>query len=137
MRIGVVAQVAEVGVETIRFYERRGLIAQPPKPTQGNARQYPLATVKRIQFIRQAQNLGFSLQEIEELLRLKMTSSTNCAAVQAQASLKLIEVNQKIEKLLAIQHQLKALISACPGGDNTTQRCSILSAIDKSDVSEK
>ena len=137
MRIGAVAQAAKVGVETVRFYERRGLIAQPPKPTQGNARQYPLATVKRIQFIRQAQNLGFSLQEIEELLRLKMTSSTNCAAAQVQASLKMVKVNQKIEKLLAIQHQLKALISAFPGGDNTTQRCSILNAIDKGEVALK
>ncbi len=137
MRIGAVAKAAEIGVETVRFYERRGLIVQPPKPRQGNARQYPLATVKRIQFIREAQNLGFSLQEIEELLRLKMTSSADCADVHAQASAKLVEVNQKIEQLKVIQHQLKALISSCPGEGNTTQCCSILNAIDKGDVAEK
>ena len=134
MRMGAVAQAGEIGVETVRFNERRGLIVQPTKTRQGNARQYPLATVKRIQFIRQAQNLGFSLQEIEELLRLKMTSSTDCADVQAQASAKLIEVNQKIEQLMAIQHQLNALISAFPGEGNTTQCCSILNAIDRGDA---
>ena len=137
MRIGAVAQAAEIGVETVRFYERRGLIVKPPKSRQGNARQYPLATVKRIQFIRQAQTLGFSLQEIEELLRLKETSTTDCADVQAQASAKLVEVSQKIEQLKAKQHQLRALISACPGEGNTTQCCSILNTIDKGDVAEK
>ena len=137
MRMGAVAQAAEVGVETVWFYERRGLIVQPPKPRQGNAYQYPLATVKHIQFIRQAQKLGSSLQEIAELRHLKMKSSTDCADVHAQASAKRVEVNQKLNQLKAIQHQLKALISVCPGEGNTTQYCSILKAIDKGDVAEK
>jgi len=137
MRMGAVAQAAEVGVETVRFYERRGLIVQPPKPRQGNAYQYPLATVKHIEFIRLSQNLGFSLQEIAELRHLKTKSSTDCADVHAQARVKLVEVNQKINLLKAIQHQLKALISVCPGEGKTTQYCSILIAIDKGDVVEK
>ena len=66
-----------------------------------------------------------------------MKSSTDCADVYAQASAKLVEVNQQLNQLKAIQHQLKALISACPGEGDTTQYCSILNAIDKGDVAEK
>ena len=71
MTIGKVADVVGVGVETIRFYERRKLIEQPSRPREGGYRNYSDATVKRLHFIRRAQELGFSLKEIAELLELR------------------------------------------------------------------
>ena len=70
MRIGEAATCAGVSVETIRFYETEGLIDQPRKPQGGGFRDYPMATVDRIRFVRQAQEIGFSLREISELLSL-------------------------------------------------------------------
>ena len=87
MTIGKAARNADAGVETIRFYERQGLIAQPPKPLSGY-RIYSYETVKRIRFIRQAQALGFSLREIRELLSLKADPSADCADVRDQAEAK-------------------------------------------------
>jgi MerR family mercuric resistance operon transcriptional regulator len=79
MRISEAARAAAVGVETVRYYERRGLIERPPRPATGGYRSYPPDTVQRILFIRQAQGLGFTLSEIEELLALRADPSADCA----------------------------------------------------------
>ncbi len=114
MRIGTAAKTAGVSVETVRFYERQGLIGQPSRPIDGGYRSYPSATVGRIRFIRQAQDLGFALKEIDELLSLKADPSTDCADVRARASAKLEDVKVKIARLVAIQSALQDLIGACP-----------------------
>ncbi|NND00338.1 MAG: MerR family DNA-binding protein [Gammaproteobacteria bacterium] len=132
MRIGTVAKEAGVGVETIRFYERKGLIAQPPKPAEGVFRQNSPEVVVRILFIRQAQALGFSLNEIEELLHLRTEPSTDCADIRTRAEKKLLEVNRKIGQLVSIQNALQTLIHACPGQGRATECCSILGAMDPS-----
>ena len=87
MTIGNAAGAAGVGIETIRFYERNGLIEQPPKPAGGGFRVYPADTVRRVRFIRQGQELGFSLRQIGELLSLKADPATDCsdAGRRAQA----------------------------------------------------
>src|SRR3546814_1209070 len=84
--IGRAARKAGVGVETIRFYERKGLIAQPPKPARAGFRHYPEETVERIRFIRQAQELGFSLREVCELLDLRPDPQADAADVRARAT---------------------------------------------------
>lgn len=83
MTIGKAAQAAGVGVKTIRFYERRGLIEQPPRPVSGGFRTYSRETVRRIRFICQAQGLGFSLREACDLLILRADGSASVAAARS------------------------------------------------------
>ena len=128
MTISKAARKAGVGVEAIRFYERRGLIEQPPKPESSGFRDYPMETVQRIRFIRQAQEIGFSLREIEELLSLRADPAADCADVREQAKAKLGEVNRKIAGLEKISGALQELIAACPGS-GALRTCSILEAL--------
>jgi MerR family mercuric resistance operon transcriptional regulator len=134
MRISTVAKKAGVGVETVRFYERRGLITQPPRPLDGGFRDYPAEIVDRIQFIRQAQNLGFALKEVDELLSLRSDPSTDCADVRERARAKLEDVSQKIVRLIAIQSALQDLIDACPGKGPAARRCCILGALEPNTI---
>lgn len=129
MRIGEVAEKAGVGVETIRFYERKGLIEQPRKPGDGGYRSYSPETVERVRFVRQAQRLGFSLQEINELLLLKADPETDCADVRQRAQAKLGEVNEKIARLGAIQAALQSLIRECQGQGPASSGCPILDSL--------
>ncbi len=134
MRISQAARRAGVGVETVRFYERQGLISQPPRPSTGGFRSYPSETVERIRFVRQAQDLGFSLKEIDELLSLRADPSTDCADVRGRAKAKLEDVNEKIVRIIAIQSALQDLINACPGQGTAARRCSILGAMGASEI---
>ena len=126
--IGKAAVAAGVGVETIRFYERKGLIDQPPKPLDAGFRVYPEETVQRIRFIRQAQEIGFSLSEIDELLSLRADPTADCAHVRERASAKLEEVDRKIEQLGRIRSALNELIAACPGR-GALRECSIMASL--------
>ncbi len=128
MTIGRLAVAAGVGVETVRFYERRGLIQQPPKPSGAGFRVYPEETERRIRFIRQGQELGFSLREIQELLSLRADPAANSADVHKRATAKLAEVNRKITELERIRTALETLIGACPGG-GALGACSIMDAL--------
>lgn len=128
LKIGRAAERAGVGVETIRFYERRGLIDQPPTPADGH-RRYPAETVRRIRFIRQAQQIGFSLNEIGELLSLRADPSADCADVRDRAAAKVEEVDSKIAELNRIRRALEDVIAACPGRGNVGA-CTILEALD-------
>ncbi len=129
MTIGKAAREAGVGVETIRFYERKGLIEQPRKPQGAGFRVYPDETVHRIRFIRQAQELGFSLREIEDLLSLRADPKTDSGDVRERARAKVTEVNRKIVELERIRSALEALIAACPGG-GALRACSIMDALE-------
>lgn len=128
LTIGKAAQTAGVHVETIRFYERRGLIEQPPKPPGATFRVYPLETVRRVRFIRQAQELGFSLREAKELLSLQASDSSDCSDVQTRARAKLDEVDRKIAHLKRMRAGLEGLVMACPG-QGEIQACTILEAL--------
>jgi MerR family mercuric resistance operon transcriptional regulator len=123
--IGEAARQAGVGVETIRFYERRGLVEQPRKPQGSGFRSYTPEQIERIKFIRQAQQLGFSLREIQELLSLRADPKADCSMIRAQAAAKLDEVRRKIEQLHQIGSALEALIAVCPGR-GSLKACSIL-----------
>ena len=128
MTISKAASEAGVGVETIRFYERKGLINQPLKPTYGGYRIYPEETVERVRFIRQAQELGFSLREIDELLALRADPKVDSSEVRKRAVVKMNEVDQKIGQLETIRTALNTVIAACPGS-GSTEVCSILDAL--------
>lgn len=128
LTIGRVADRAGVGVETVRYYERRGLIEQPPRPGGSGVRAYSDEIVRRICFIRQAQELGFSLNEIDELLTLRADPDADCSEVRERATVRLEDVEQKIEQLVQIRGALERLIAACPGRGALTS-CSILEEI--------
>ncbi len=128
LKIGQVAGLAEVGVETIRFYERRGLIEEPPRRASGY-RQYPPEAVARIRFIRRAKGLGFSLQEIKELLALRVDTDTTCADVKDRATAKILDLQGKIATLEEMRAALEAMVASCSGSGPLTE-CPILEAMD-------
>ena len=113
MTIGRVAGAAGVNVETIRFYQRLGLVAQPAKPS-GGVRRYPEDTVLRVSFIKRAQQLGFSLAEIGHLLELEKARS--CAKTHDLAVMKLMAVEARIADLDRIRRMLRTLVAQCETG---------------------
>jgi len=130
MRISEAARAAGVGVETIRFYERKGLVEQPRRPVHGGGfRSYSAETVERVRFIRQAQEIGFSLKEIKDLLSLRVDPDADCGEVRAHARSKLDEVNRKIASLKEMKAALEELIEVCPGPGAALGECSILEAL--------
>lgn len=128
VRISEVARAAQVGVETVRFYERRGLITQPVRPADGGLRSYPEQVAVQIRFIRQAQELGFSLGEIEDLLSLKSEPDTDCSEIRRCALDKREDVDLKIKRLRRLRGTLTKLIDACPG-EGALDSCSIIDAM--------
>ena len=130
LSIGKVAQLAEIGIETIRFYEREGLIAEPPRRESGY-RQYPEDTVARLRFIRRAKELGFSLKEIKELLSLRIGLQTDCADIQERAEVKIHDIERKIQTLQRMKKALANLVAACPGR-GPVRDCPILDALEDS-----
>lgn len=124
LTIGRVAKLSGVGVETIRYYEREGILQQPGRP-QGSVRVYPEETVHRLHFIKRAQELGFSLQEIQELLSLRAKPSGSCPKVRVKAEAKLKQIETKIEDLRRIQSALVMVKERC-GSQLPTDRCLVL-----------
>lgn len=112
--IGKAAKSAGVGVETIRFYEKRGLITQPAAQ-HGKYREYPLNVVTRIHFIKRAQELGFTLAEIRELMRMSESPGSNRKDVKELAEKKVETIRGKIADLQQLENTLTHLISACNG----------------------
>ncbi len=126
LTIGLVAKTAGVNIETIRYYQRVGLVAEPAKPLTG-FRVYPTATIDRIRFIKRAQKLGFSLQDIAHLLAL---GNGHCADVRAQAETKLTQIEAQIKDLQSMRKTLKKLITECTR-DNTSGHCPIVQSLTK------
>ena len=110
LTIGAFARAADVNVETIRFYQRKGLLPEPDKP-YGGIRRYGEADVARLRFVKTAQRLGFSLEEIGELLRLE--DGTHCAEARALAEHKLKDVRGKLADLARMETALSGLVRAC------------------------
>ena len=114
LTIGQLAKEASVNVETIRYYERRGLIPKPPRPDSGY-RRYPLEHVARLELIKRAKELGFSLKEISELLSLRVNPKTTCSDVKRRAELKIADIEEKIRVLRRMERALRKLADACRG----------------------
>ena len=129
LTIGQVAREAGIGVETIRFYEREGLLEQPPRRSSGY-RQFDGEAIDRLRFIKRAQRLGFTLQEIRELLALKLDSAATRADVRQRAEAKVADIDARIAELKRMKRALAPLIAACDGKGRLAG-CPILDAIDR------
>jgi Hg(II)-responsive transcriptional regulator len=112
LTIGRIARLAKVGIPTIRFYERAGLL---PKPTRSvsNYRVYTNDTVTRIRFIRRAQQLGFTLKEIKELIMLRASRRTTCAEMRSRAHEKIADIKSRILSLRRMRRALAKLAEEC------------------------
>lgn len=128
LTIGQLAKNAGVNVETIRYYERRGLMPEPPRRESGY-RQYGPDFVVRIQFIKRAQELGFSLNEIAELLALRVDSNAVCSDVKQRAEVKIANIETKIQTLQQMKQALVALVAVC-NENGTTSECPILETLE-------
>lgn len=131
MTIGVVAKLSEVNIQTIRFYERKGLVL-PEARSDSGYRQYTEDAVRRVRFIKHAQEIGFSLREISELLALRIDDATTCASVRNKAEEKIADVEDKIRKLEQIRGALNGLVAQCDIGKPVSD-CPILEALDEVD----
>jgi Hg(II)-responsive transcriptional regulator len=129
LSIGQVARQAGVGVETIRFYEREGLLEEPPRRASGY-RQYSKLVVTRLHFIKRAQKLGFSLKEISELLLLRVDSHTSCEEVKQRTEAKIAEVERKLVELQHMRQALLQVHSLCTG-QGPTGHCPMLDALEQ------
>lgn len=128
LRIGQLASEADVHIETLRFYERKGLL-KPAKRTEKGYRLYGWDDVSRVRFIKHAQKLGFSLREVMDLLELKLDRKSKCADVEGRAKAKISEIDHKIESLTRIRKVLKSLTKACQGSVPSSE-CPILVAFE-------
>ncbi len=127
--IGRVAKKANVGIETIRFYEREGLIESPPRRPSGY-RAYPPETVARVRFIRTAKDLGFSLKEIGELLSLRVDPVGSCVEIKSIAESKITDIEERVRRLGRIRRALRKLVAACDAREPTGE-CPILESLEK------
>ncbi len=128
LTIGQVARMGEVNVETIRYYERQGLIPPPPRRESGY-RQYPEDTVSRVRFIRKSQGLGFTLKEIGELLALRIGPDTVCSDIRKATEVKIKEIEEKMETLRRMKDVLSGLATECKGRGPVSE-CPILEALE-------
>ena len=126
--IGTLARHAGVNIETIRYYQKRGLLQEPPKPTEGY-RRYPAGSVDRVRFIKRAQKLGFTLEEIITLLQL---GDGHCAETQKLAAQKLQLIEARLADLEKMRNTLTALVRQC-GQEAGHTGCPIVASLANSD----
>lgn len=125
LTIGKLAEAAGVNIETIRYYQRRGLLDEPPKPLSGH-RRYEPEQAKRVRFIKRAQALGFTLDEVGALLTLDAACA--CMETRALASRKLALIEKKMADLAAMRHALSGLVKQCDAGDGSAA-CPIINML--------
>lgn len=125
LTIGKLAKSCNVRVDTIRYYEKIGLLL-PLNRTESGYRVYSSDSIERLRFVRKTQSLGFKLEEIKELLALPEKPATDCADVRKFARDKIIEVEEHIADLLKIKNCLKELADFCPGEGKPLSECNIL-----------
>ena len=129
LRTADVAKQGGVNLETIRYYERRGLLPKPPR-TGAGYRTFDPAAVRRLRFIKQAQAIGFSLKEVKELLALRVDPRTSCADVRRRAEAKIVDIDEKLRALRAMKRALVRLTAAC-AGQGPVSKCAILESLEE------
>jgi len=129
LTIGRLAKEAGVNLETVRFYERRGLLPRPPRSASGY-RLFPVEAARRLRFIRRAQELGFSLKEVGELLSLRVSRRTTSATIRARAEAKIADIQRKISSLESMKKTLQKLTKVCDGCAPLAE-CPILDSLDR------
>lgn len=128
MTIGALARSADVSVQTVRYYERRGLLGEPRRRASGY-REYDRSSLDRLRFIRRAQQLGFTLREIGDLLALRLDPGTTAADIKARAAIKIDDIDRRLRDLGEIRHALVHLAGRCRGGRAPTGDCPLLDAL--------
>lgn len=128
LKVGEVAKQADVNLQTIHYYERRGLLPKPPR-TGANYRLYSADAIRRVRFIKRAQELGFTLDEIKQLLSLRAAPQTRCGDVRERAEAKVQNIDGKVRTLQAMRKALIKLVGECSGQGPVTE-CPILEALD-------
>jgi Hg(II)-responsive transcriptional regulator len=128
LTISRLAQLGGVNLETVRYYERRGLLPKPPR-TEAGYRQFSPEAAKRLRFIKRAQELGFSLEEVRELLALRVEPK-NRADVRARAEAKIADMEEKMKTLAAMKSTLRGLVDEC--GQCASGECPILASLEDS-----
>jgi len=128
LTIGELARRGGVGLETIRYYERRGLIPKPPRTGTGY-RSYSAQEVRRVRFIKAAQELGFSLKEIDELLALRVDPGSTCADVRERAEAKISDIDERVRQLTRMRESLVRVTAVCCGRGPTSE-CPILDSLE-------
>ena len=128
LTIGRLANVTGINLETVRYYERRGLLPKPPRTASGY-RMFPPEARQRIRFIKRAQDLGFSLQEIRELLALRVSPRTSTTEIRRRAEAKIVDIEGKIKTLNSMRKALLKLTQSCPGCIPVSE-CPILESLD-------
>lgn len=131
MTIGQAAEIIGVNPQTIRFYEREGLLPRVPRSAAGY-RQFDADLIRRIQFIRHAQEVGFSLDEISDLLSLRADPDGSCSDVQDYAEEKIAELEERMHKLESMKRILENLVALCASG-LPTSACPILETLDENE----
>lgn len=129
LTIGQVAKQTGTRVETLRYYEREGLIPTPGRSAAGY-RHYPASVLRRLRFIQRAKQVGFSLREIQELLMLRADPDTTCTQVQQRADVKIADIDARIRDLQTMRAALLSLVRQCPG-QGPGSDCPILDALDQ------
>ena len=129
LTIGKLAKAGGVNIQTIRYYERRKLLRSKAKSPSGY-RFYDDESLRKLRFIKNAQTLGFTLQEIGELLHLRTTSTASCSGVQGKAQAKLMQVKEKVRELQSLARTLHGLIQTCRAGQ-PAHGCPILTSLEK------
>jgi MerR family mercuric resistance operon transcriptional regulator len=129
LTIGKLAKKANGNIETIRYYEKKALIPKAYRRESGY-REYSEDTVRRIQFIKHAKELGFSLKEIHELLSLKLDPKTPCSKVKNRTEVKIADIEEKIKTLQGMKKALVKLTKACSGKGPVIE-CPILEALER------
>jgi MerR family transcriptional regulator, copper efflux regulator len=122
MKIGNVASQADLSIDTIRFYERQGLLSSPRRLFSGY-RDYSEEVLDRLHFIKEAKRLGFSLREIKELLSLGVKSTRECGPVTRKAEAKLAEMESEIERLQRLRRTLRKMVKECDGRCAPSSKC--------------
>ena len=128
LTIGRLAQEAGINLETVRYYERRGLLPKPPRTASGY-RMFPPEAARRLRFIKRAQDLGFSLKEIRELLALRTSPRTSTQEVRKRAEVKIADIERKIKTLGSMKKTLQTLVQSCPDCVPISE-CPILESLD-------
>ncbi len=129
LKIGELASQTDTSAETLRYYESEGLLPEPRRSDSGYRLYTPL-DVRRVQFVRRARGMGFSLKEVSELLSLQVEKeAATCGEVKLLAEQKLVAISEKLAELTKMKAALQQITDACTGGEETAAHCSILNAL--------